>query len=480
MQVKLSQAAGTGSPELLCHRAPFCVARPYRAVTYSRQQRVAALAAASSSSDDVAAAAVRQTPLDVSSSRRQSAVCQSATATAEPATAAPQLREESQPYIERYAVPAARAIIDMYAEPEAILARLLVLPDLDKQLETSSNVADAASQLQDAVQKAMTLAYGTANDGSQTPGADDESTEVTAAHTFLQRVLYKINRLSHFWYDDLSLYENERSFFLQRLRNTIEESWQQWETTQLPGGVEQYKTMSIEDMKQRLVDSYHRDVNPEPNAGLRYIRDDMGPLGYSHLLAIGSLDGLVEASRQSKVCAGTANEVSCAVFRVLMEEYGTGRYSRKHSTFYKTMMQELGLNTAEEYYLDLVPWQALANANNNFLLTERRRHYLRYNGGLSFFEINGPSVYRAYLGAAQRCRLSEAACGYWALHIKEDERHGRQMLDEVALPLVDMYPENAWEVMFGYDQEAFLGVRAGTAVVAALRAAEQLATKQQS
>jgi hypothetical protein len=33
--------------------------------------------------------------------------------------------------------------------------------------------------------------------------------------------------------------------------------------------------------------------------------------------------------------------------RVLMEEYGTGRYSRKHSTFYKAMMEELGLNTSE-------------------------------------------------------------------------------------------------------------------------------------
>jgi hypothetical protein len=33
--------------------------------------------------------------------------------------------------------------------------------------------------------------------------------------------------------------------------------------------------------------------------------------------------------------------------RVLMEEYGTGRYSRKHSTFYKAMMTELGLNTSE-------------------------------------------------------------------------------------------------------------------------------------
>ena len=38
-----------------------------------------------------------------------------------------------------------------------------------------------------------------------------------------------------------------------------------------------------------------------------------------------------------------------------------------------------------------MPWQALANANNSFLLTERRRHYLRYLGALTFFEVNGPS-----------------------------------------------------------------------------------------
>ena len=31
------------------------------------------------------------------------------------------------------------------------------------------------------------------------------------------------------------------------------------------------------------------------------------------------MDGLVEASRQSRVCGGAANEVMCAVFRVLME-----------------------------------------------------------------------------------------------------------------------------------------------------------------
>jgi hypothetical protein len=45
---------------------------------------------------------------------------------------------------------------------------------------------------------------------------------------------------------------------------------------------------------------------------------------------------------------------------------------------------------------------------------------------------------QTYLAAGKRCGLSETAAGYWALHIKEDERHGRQMLEEVALPLVDM------------------------------------------
>lgn len=30
-----------------------------------------------------------------------------------------------------------------------------------------------------------------------------------------------------------------------------------------------------------------------------------------------------------------------------MEEYGTGRYAKKHSTFYKVMMEELGLHTSE-------------------------------------------------------------------------------------------------------------------------------------
>ena len=60
-----------------------------------------------------------------------------------------------------------------------------------------------------------------------------------------------------------------------------------------------------------------------------------------------------------------------------------------------------------------------------------------------YIQVNGPSVYKNFLAAAHHLGLSEGASGYWALHIKEDERHGRQMVDDVAVPLVDMCAPSA-------------------------------------
>ena len=48
----------------------------------------------------------------------------------------------------------------------------------------------------------------------------------THAHLFLQRLLYRINRLKLFWYDELENYANEDSTFLFSLRLKIENAWQ--------------------------------------------------------------------------------------------------------------------------------------------------------------------------------------------------------------------------------------------------------------
>jgi hypothetical protein len=346
------------------------------------------------------------------------------------------------------AMPRAQIRNNPYYEAEKSFSELIEIEDLDQHLDRYET---QIKEFEATLEQALTEAY-------ETPQSPD------AAHWLIQRVLYRINRLNLFWYDDLKHYTNERSLYLQKIRNQIEAAWQQWELSQLD--VEQYKSL---DFKQVLNDRYAADLNPSLSSDAIYLREQMSFEGYRYLIAIASFDGLVESSRLTRILGGAANEVQATLTRVLIEEYGNGRLSRKHSTFFALMMSELGLNIQPEAYFDLVPWQILACSNHNFLLTECKRHFLRYNGGLAYFEVAGPSAYRNYLTAAQRLGLSDDAMGYWELHIREDERHGRWMIENVTLPLVDMYPNEAWQLVLGYDQEKLMGERASAAVVALIR-----------
>ncbi|MBD2507401.1 iron-containing redox enzyme family protein [Nostoc muscorum FACHB-395] len=342
--------------------------------------------------------------------------------------------------------------ITKYHRAEEQFIELLAMEDLDHQLDIKPAIA---SEFEQALSTAIRAAY-----------KNDRSDE--QAHRFLQRILYRINRLKLFWYDDLQHYTNERSLYLFSCRDQIEAAWQNWELAQID-----LPALQQLDVKHALIERASADLNPPLSDSSRYIREEMTEAGYRHLLAIGSFDGLVEGSRLCYVLGGAANEVQCTLVRVLLEEYGNGRLSRKHSTFFAQMLAEFGMNTEPEGYFDLVPWEVLACANHNFLTTDRKRYFLRYCGALTYFEVAGPAAYKNYLAAAQRLGLSEAAMGYWELHIREDERHGRWMLDDVALSLAEQYPKNAWELLLGYDQEKLMGDRATSAVVRSIREAKQ-------
>lgn len=354
-----------------------------------------------------------------------------------------------------------------YSIAEQQFVQLLNQENLDRQLDLQPNLA---REFEAALNAALDIAYAAQPEQFEMAAStiDERPESQSEARLFLQRILYRINRLNLFWYDDLRRYTNERSYYLQRVRDRIEASWQAWEMAQFD--LEHFKRM---DVNQALLERGEADLEPPITPSRQFLRQEMSLEGYRYLLAIASLDGLVEASRMSRILGGASNEIQAMLIRVLMEEYGNGRFSRKHSTFFAQMMAELELNTQPEFYFDLAPWELLASINHNFLLTECKQYFLRYNGGLTYFEVVGPSIYRDYMTAAQRLGLSDTAMGYWELHIREDERHGQWMLKEVALPLAEMYPENAWQLVLGYDQEKRIGDRAGNAIVNAIRSAEQ-------
>jgi hypothetical protein len=340
-----------------------------------------------------------------------------------------------------------------YNKAEQEFIQFLTTEDLDQRVLTQP---DLIQPFEATLEYALRIAYA------------DTKASPEAENRFLQRILYRINRLNFVWYSDLYQYINERSTYVQRVRDRIEAVWQVWETAQLD-----IASLQRIDVKQALVERAEADLEPPLSPSKRYIREQMTKTEYRHLIAIASLDGLVESSRLCHILGGASNEIQATLIRVLLEEYGNGRFNRKHSTFYAQMMQELNLNSEPEAYFDWVPWQVLASINHNFLLTQRKRYMLRYVGGFTYFEIVGPSIYKDYIAAASRLGLSDTAMGYWELHIREDERHGQWMVHQAALPLADLHPNEAWELVLGYDQEKLMSERAGKAVMQAVQAVGQ-------
>ena len=284
------------------------------------------------------------------------------------------------------------------------------------------------------------------------------------AHLFLQRVLYYINRLKLFWFDDLENYANENSTVLFSIRKQIETEWMRWELNHI-------ETDLLDSLiyEEALNKRFKEDLNPLPSKESLFLRDEILLAGYKRLLAITSLDGLVEASQLSRVLGGASNEIQLMLTKIFWEEYGGGKLSRKHSSHFINMLKECNMKTRPEAYFNLVPWEVLANINHSFLLSERKQNYLRYVGGLLYIEVSAPSSFRNYQKAGKRIGLSKAGTSYWDIHIKEDIRHGEWMLNEVAFPLVNKYAGQAWQVVLGYDQQKFISTRAIKSIVESIR-----------
>ncbi|KAK9818876.1 hypothetical protein WJX74_006066 [Apatococcus lobatus] len=347
-------------------------------------------------------------------------------------------------------------------ESEKLFTDLLITEGLDKRLRSDKELQQSAKHLKDSITSAIQRAF-----------KGDQVNVDHAAHLFVHRVLYKINRSAFFWYDDLTNYRNERSIFFAQIREDIEEAWYPWELEQLPANVDELQQMNPKQVQDALRQAYDEDVDPPLSPMAQYIKDTLSNEGYKHMMAVGSLDGLVEASKMSRVTGGVGNETMCAIYRIGMEEYGTGRFAKKHSSFYGRNMRHLGLSVEPESYFDIVPWQTLAVVNLEFIFSERRRNYLKFAGGLCFFEIAGPSIYRAYVDGAKRLGHDESAAGYWDLHIGEDLRHGKQMIEDVVVPLVDKYPQDGWELLLRYIMEKEISARAGANLLKDLKAVDE-------
>lgn len=88
-------------------------------------------------------------------------------------------------------------------------------------------------------------------------------------------------------------------------------------------------------------------------------------------------------------------------------------------------------------------------------------------------ELNTPNGFYFYDKATQRLGVNNTDKTYWNVHIIEDKRHGEWMLNDAALPMIERYPEQAWEIVLGYEHQKAISRRSGVSVANAAKLADR-------
>jgi hypothetical protein len=331
---------------------------------------------------------------------------------------------------------------------DAQFAGLTGAVNLDRKLRGNPGMA---ARFEGALTRALRAAYR-------------DATDIDSAHWLLQRTLYRVNRLGLFWYDDPRRYVNERSPYLMAVRERIERAWQEWEA--LDADAAELRRLEAPLALRARV---RAELSAAPSAAGRYFAQATTAAGYCRLVQVAALEALSEVTHLSRALAGPANDIQGTLTRVLVER-------QRQSTFFHAMLEACALSPAPEAYFELVPWEVLASINHSFLLSDRRRHFLRYVGALLYRETSAPAAFGEYRAAAARLGLSGSARRYWDAHVAHDPRHGRWLLEGVALPLAAHHHADAWEIVLGYDQQKRIGERAAAAIARSARDADQAAT----
>ncbi|MBD1998847.1 iron-containing redox enzyme family protein [Leptolyngbya sp. FACHB-541] len=348
-----------------------------------------------------------------------------------------------------------------YAQAEKYLDSLFK-QNPNQVLSLSSQVEFFQNTVSEAILKAF---------ASVLSGADRKTPGSHLAHRFLQRILYQINvQLSRLNADHSQFLTHECSTYLHSLRNQIEKVWQRWELAQFE--LDALKKVSVEKTLNERIAADSNSISAEND---RFFRTQMTQAGYQRLLAIASIDGLAAVSHLCRTLNATSKDHSIPTefTRLFLQENYLAPLNRQYSTYFNKMLAALGMDTEPETYFDVVPWEVFALHNQAFLLTREKNYLLQYVGGLLYLEVAVPAAFTHYQVAAQRLRLPSVVINYWDLHTRLHTEDGYQMLDKVVLPVANQCPQQAWELVLGYDQQRAMSRRAVAAIASSVRAAER-------
>lgn len=131
------------------------------------------------------------------------------------------------------------------------------------------------------------------------------------------------------------------------------------------------------------------------------------------------------------------------------DEYGGGKPERIHARLFASMMSDLGLDTRNGAYLDVVPGPAFANVNLMSFFGLHRRWRGAAVGHLALFELGSPGPNRLYGDGLRRLGFGPRTTDFHDEHVEADAAHSMIATYDLAARLAEDEPEMASDIVFG-------------------------------
>jgi hypothetical protein len=164
-------------------------------------------------------------------------------------------------------------------------------------------------------------------------------------------------------------------------------------------------------------------------------------------------DFLSEASPMVRNLLGSFGPQQSEWFKIVIDEYGYGVHSTKHSTLFEQTLTSVGLSAQIHRYWPHYLAGSLLMNNYFHFLGKNHRHLFRYLGTLYYTETALVEFCRNATDLLREVLPDGVDVTYFTEHVHIDTHHGRMALEDLVLPLVDRCGERVVpEVLRGFEE----------------------------
>jgi hypothetical protein len=144
---------------------------------------------------------------------------------------------------------------------------------------------------------------------------------------------------------------------------------------------------------------------------------------FTEFVAHRSIYHLKEADPHTWGIPRLAGRAKAALVEIQVDEYGGGRAERMHAALFRSMMDNIGLDSGYGAYVDAVPAATLATSNLISLFGLHRRLRGALVGHLAAFEMTSSIPNRRYGDGLRRLGGDRTATRFFDEHVEADAVH---------------------------------------------------------